>query len=90
NGGLNVYLYADASPLIFVDPHGLDFWGSVGSGFIWITGGRQSWLDHPRTVKKVRKTLHVLAFVCAGVASPLPAAAKVPLLIGGGTANVWW
>ncbi|MGB2985751.1 MAG: RHS repeat-associated core domain-containing protein, partial [Phycisphaerae bacterium] len=30
NGGLNVYLYADASPLIFVDPHGLDFWGSVG------------------------------------------------------------
>jgi len=39
-GGLNLYLYAGANPLIFVDPDGLDFWGSVGGAFLDVTGGR--------------------------------------------------
>lgn len=45
-GGLNVYLYANGDPLMFVDPYGLDFWGSAGGFFLDITGGRgKTWLD---------------------------------------------
>jgi RHS repeat-associated protein len=45
-GGANVYLYAGANPLIFVDPNGLDFWGTVGGIFLDVTGGRgRTYLD---------------------------------------------
>jgi RHS repeat-associated protein len=89
-GGTNIYTYANVNPLLFVDPDGLDFWGSVGRFGIWITGGEESWLDDPATVKKVKKSLYVVALVCAATASGLPPAAKVPIAIAGGWANVWW
>ena len=90
SGGLNVYLYAGANPLMFVDPDGLDFWGSVGGGFLWITGGRDSWLDRPKTVKRVKKYLYMGSLVCAGGASTLPLAARVGAGIVGGGANISW
>ncbi|MGB2988197.1 MAG: RHS repeat-associated core domain-containing protein [Phycisphaerae bacterium] len=87
NGGLNVYLYADASPLIFVDPHGLDFWGSVGSGFVWITGGRHSWLDNPRKVRTARRILRAPAIACSVVLLPTGAAVKIIIGTGAGIVN---
>ena len=75
-GGLNVYLYGDGKPVVLVDPSGVvPVW--VAKGYLWMTGGNDSWLDSPRKVRKAQKVLHkvaeeaVISATCVGVAAHL-------------------
>jgi len=86
-GGPNVYSYGFGNPLVWIDPEGTC---SIAGVFLWITGGRHSWLDRPGTVKKVQKTLNVVAIASAAVASPLAVCVRLGLGIVGGTINVWY
>ncbi len=83
-GGLNVYVYVGNNPLIFVDPQGLlsiSWTGiktSVARGYIWITGGRESWMDDEDTVQTVSDVAAVVGLTCG--------TAGLGLMAAGGTA----
>ena len=55
----NVYVYVGNNPLLTIDPYGLLSWTGfktgAAKGYLWITGGRRSWLDDPVKVKKVQR-----------------------------------
>jgi RHS repeat-associated protein len=76
SGGMNVYLYWRAVPLVGVDPLGLLAWYDV---VIWVTGGQKSWLDDEDTVRTAQATaLAVGTGITAGLC------VGVPLAAGGG------
>ena len=64
-GGLNVYVYVFSLPTGAVDPSGLlswfDFKVGVAKGYLWITGGDDSWLDDPAKVRKAQQVLNTVA-----------------------------
>jgi RHS repeat-associated protein len=69
-GGLNVYAYVESNPLLAVDPMGLFNDNSLArtgpwsptdpaEAFLFLTGGRESWIDDPKTVARVQWCLDI-------------------------------
>jgi len=77
-GGLNVYAYARLSPTVWVDPEGLTVMECVASGYLWITGGRNSWLDDPNAVRTAQT-------IAASVGAAAAGAAAVGVAVGAAT-----
>jgi RHS repeat-associated protein len=73
-GGVNVYLYVLANPIVAVDPSGL--MSRRMAGFvIWVTGGDESWMDDDEKFKAVQDGLTAVG--AAGLGLGLGALAPV-------------
>jgi len=78
-GGAVVFAYGFQSPLLGVDPWGLDYRVTTGSWwdnlFLNATGGASSWLDDGKTIKSIERkawgAVGGVALVCVVPAAPL-------------------
>jgi len=95
-GGLNVYAYCNADPLSAVDVQGLYTFGDLNEywtrktpeqAYIDLTGGRDSWMDDPRKVAKVRWCIDVSATLVTWLAPEIGVVKRV-IRIGGRTITI--